>query len=402
MTTIEYLSNPICRFTPLFEINYNIKQNIISACLFKLPRSYKDFNLYVRGLGTLNMYVKRYLNDFRIRLFIDHHIYADKVIMNSISKLDRVDVVKFKCDDKYMVGDYLDGLFGTLIRFFPMFNFPNNDSNIVSIMDADLNPKDIDAYHRIYDNFQYYLQHTTNPSDTYLYFYGRLFHPALKVMGKIDVTTPYALASKIYGIRKMDNKIILDFIREVVESTNKIYSDYAQPRELKSPTKFIFGVDEYFLNNTLIDYFILNHMCFARRYYYQLISPLYYLYDTGVLDGKLKEPFMEIITEVSPTGIDHLLKHSYLDPGKSYLKHSQSVTYYELNYKLYKCYANLRLKAKYDIIPSAFSDLIFKHHFGFCFIDCIQPNNCQSTLPIITNKVKLPKKNVLELVELFK
>ena len=111
--------------------------------------------------------------------------------------------------------------------------------------------------------------------------------------------------------------------------------------------------------------------------------------------------FMEIINEVSPSGIEYLFKNTYLDPAKHYSDKEQSDLYYELNFKLYKCYANLRLNKKFDIISQAFSDLIFKHHLGYSFIDCIQSENCQSTRPIITNRVKLLKKHVLEVTSLF-
>lgn len=109
MTNKEYLTNSICKFTPLFPIDYNRKQNIMSVCLFKLTKSYKDFSLYVNGLSILNRWVGKYLKDFRIRLFIDTHIHDDRVIMNSISKLDKIDIVKFECDKKFMVGEFLMG-----------------------------------------------------------------------------------------------------------------------------------------------------------------------------------------------------------------------------------------------------------------------------------------------------
>lgn len=401
MTNQEYLTNSICKFTPLFPIDYNRKQNIMSVCLFKLTKSYKDFSLYVNGLSILNRWVTKRLKDFRIRLFIDTHIHDDQVIMNSISKLDKVDIVKFECDKKFMVGEFLDGLFGTLIRFFPMFEFPNNDANIVSIMDADFKTNDMDAYSRIYDNFRTYVKQTPNFTDTHLYFYGRLFHPALKTMGRMHITTPYALASKIYNIKKINPQVMYDFIQLVSNSDGIVFSDYEFPKTLATPTKYIFGVDEYFLNNTLMDYFISNKLCFARRYYYQLVSPLYYLSDKGFQNGNLKSQFMEIINEVSSSGIEHLLKHAYLDPSKHHSDQKQSDLYYELNFKLYKCYANLRLHKKFDIIPQAFSDLIFKHHLGYSFIDCIQSENCQITRPIITNKVKLLKKHVLAITGMF-
>ena len=54
-----YLKNSICNFTPLFDIDYTKKKNIISASFFKLKKgSYKDFSKYVDGLYNLYNFIK--------------------------------------------------------------------------------------------------------------------------------------------------------------------------------------------------------------------------------------------------------------------------------------------------------------------------------------------------------
>ena len=46
-----YLQNNLCKFTPLFDIDYNKKVNIFSTCFFKLENSgYKDFSKYLDAL----------------------------------------------------------------------------------------------------------------------------------------------------------------------------------------------------------------------------------------------------------------------------------------------------------------------------------------------------------------
>ena len=48
---MNYLENGICNFKFLGRTKfYPNKINIISMCLFKIPKSYKDFNKYVNGL----------------------------------------------------------------------------------------------------------------------------------------------------------------------------------------------------------------------------------------------------------------------------------------------------------------------------------------------------------------
>jgi hypothetical protein len=49
-----YLKNDLCNFTPLFDIDYTKKKNIISVSLFKMyTGGYKNFNKYIIGLFNL-------------------------------------------------------------------------------------------------------------------------------------------------------------------------------------------------------------------------------------------------------------------------------------------------------------------------------------------------------------
>ena len=75
----HYLENSICKFTPLFKINYLKKKNIFSGVFFKLKKgSYKKFSLYLYGIKKLLKYIKNNYNDYTLRLFIDDSIYNDK------------------------------------------------------------------------------------------------------------------------------------------------------------------------------------------------------------------------------------------------------------------------------------------------------------------------------------
>ena len=82
---MNYLQNDLCKFTPLFDIDYNKKVNIFSTCFFKLKNGgYKDFNKYLDGLIKLNKEIKVRNLHFEIRLFIDESIFTDKKIFNII------------------------------------------------------------------------------------------------------------------------------------------------------------------------------------------------------------------------------------------------------------------------------------------------------------------------------
>ncbi len=56
----NYLENSICEFTPLFDIDYTNKKNIISCSFFKIEGGgYKNFTKYSNGILYLSKYIKK-------------------------------------------------------------------------------------------------------------------------------------------------------------------------------------------------------------------------------------------------------------------------------------------------------------------------------------------------------
>lgn len=134
----DYLKNNICKFTPLFEVNTNKKKNLLSAVFFKMPgKGYKDLEEYIDGLEKLALYVKNKIKDFSLRLFIDRSVYEDEMLLGRIEKHKNIEVVVYGCPEFIVDDIYHQGLFGTMVRYFPMFNFPNNDARVVIPTDID-------------------------------------------------------------------------------------------------------------------------------------------------------------------------------------------------------------------------------------------------------------------------
>lgn len=135
---MTYLINDLCKFTPLFDIDYNKKVNIFSACFFKLEnKGYKDLNKYLDGLINFNKQINARRLQFKIRLFIDESIFTDEKIFSIIKTLNNVQPVLYSCPNFIINDKYHIGLFGTLVRFFPFFDFANNDASIVISADID-------------------------------------------------------------------------------------------------------------------------------------------------------------------------------------------------------------------------------------------------------------------------
>lgn len=250
---LEYLKNGICNFKFIGRTKFHKNGiNIVSICLFKIPNSYKDFNIYINGLREWEKFLKSFKNTFIIRLFIDHHIYNDKNIMDQINNIKIVEPVLFLCAD-YVVNKYHIDLFSTMVRFFPLFNFKNNDAKSVLVADIDFEieniywEEDLTFYKYVISNSNK-IKYFTFSSNFYENIYKR--------------KNPYISAGLIFDNNKYNKKTILDFIQS--SDKKKLYGRYYHHsphklEELKKENKyrdqnkeFKFGIDEIFLNEVFL------------------------------------------------------------------------------------------------------------------------------------------------------
>jgi len=283
---MNYLDNIICNFTPLFKIEYGIKKNLISCCFFKRSTKdnyYKDFSRYINGLESMYYYVIKNISNYSIRLFIDNSIYTDEIIMNKLNKLSKLEIVLYNCP-KYKIDDnYHQGLFGTIVRFFPMFDFPNNDANNVIISDID------DFAFKKYLNIFKILDNKLN--DIYLIKFsnaGRMFkNKELFNHTYKNVILDYIRPVEIICLKQIDYNVIINFLLNLNQNIKYSYYlndnliiDNKYNSKYTNNGHFIYGIDEYFLNNEYVKFFIDNKKPFVNilkfnifnSYYYQIIS----------------------------------------------------------------------------------------------------------------------------------
>ena len=282
---MKYLENNICNLEPLFNFDPKIKKNIVSASFFKAATTgYKDFNLYIDGLEKLYQEIISGPMNFSLRLFIDKSVYNDLKLMKRINSLERIEIVLYKCPN-YSISDtdYHYGLFGTMLRFFPMFNFPNNDAKIVIICDI--------------DNYDYFGNNINNIMRCKKFDQinilkrgnlGKNIIFNLKMLNEGTIN-PYSVASSFSAYIKTDHKVITDFMINMEKNPRKVFSNYKQRvQELgdsvsddiyKNYKNFIYGFDEYFLNVNLTDYLIKNNLPWSARIKWNPFSSLMFYFD---------------------------------------------------------------------------------------------------------------------------
>lgn len=228
---MTYLKNDICDFEILFPLDLNKKKNIISSCFFKMNNHYKKFDIYINGVKNIIKLLERQ-NKYVLRLFIDENIKNDKEIFSVLESSKKIEIVVFKCLN-YMNDNYHYDVFGSLIRFFPLFDFENNDSGNVIVIDIDLHEDD-----------RICLKSLINFETNYREIVGRASStPYPKIMKK---ELPHMMAGLMgYYNCKFDKDIIIGFIKNAhnIKDTGKY------ERRL---TTFGYGVDELFINKYLL------------------------------------------------------------------------------------------------------------------------------------------------------
>jgi hypothetical protein len=232
---MNFLTNDICEFEILSNHNLIKKGvNVIVSVFFKRDQYYKNFAIYVKGLQKALRFIDDPIRNnpqtdgFIYILFIDSNVYEDKEIMGYINKCKNCVPVLFRCVE-YMSGSFHYDLFGTLVRFFPVFNFPNNPCGMVISIDVDLHDED---YVRLESIVKHKMIDITGAGSIVGYIYTNL--------------TPYIFANLVsYNCEKFDRSIIMNFIRNADKYESKGYYG-------KRLTTFGFGVDEIFLNDILL------------------------------------------------------------------------------------------------------------------------------------------------------
>lgn len=415
---MEYLKNEICKFTPLFDIDYSKKHNIMSACFFKMKNSgYKDFSKYINGLNTLNNIISKLNLNYKLRLFIDNSIYTDKKIFETISKYKNVQMVLYSCPNYKIEDNYHIGLFGTLVRFFPMFNFPNNDANIVVSSDIDSTNIKIIVYYlkklekeykNIFDNIYMF---KSGPLD-------RSFRYKYNIFYKNKLNT-YVWALSFASIKRIDKNVIVDYLANInnlnIEdiSYHKSVNEFEESKYSKSYKHFIYGIDEHFLNDVLSKYLIDNNLCYIVNTSWTIYGTLYNILKNKYLTNKENELINLVFTYLNNKTSFNLELNDNMDINEKinvidkimYSKKTDEKKKYEINKLLYKMLLYFKLNKNYKFLfpYNLYKLFVDNDFFGIYEIDILNIVNCYNKdRNIILNKKKFNNDDIIKFKYFYK
>lgn len=249
----------------------NRDTHIYSSSFFKLGNMYKDITIYINGLEKLvnkidNLVIRENQN-IHYFLYYDHSIendpkfsqFKDKIIKKSFIKL-----IKYKCPE-FMNGELHKGVFGTFVRMFPLFD-PRYSNNIKTVIDIDFDEKTLFV---LLNRIRTQIVNNKNDIIALSTIGGEWVYSNLNKSKYFDGTILANITFKgfsldfnliknmLYKINRGD-KTILNFFEKTIQ--NKYVQAYKNLNlNLNINNLFIFGIDEYFINNVVIDYCIKHN-----------------------------------------------------------------------------------------------------------------------------------------------
>ena len=415
---MTYLLNDICTFTPLRKIDYTIKKNIFSASFFKIPSSqYKNFDIYVNGLEKVYKYFVNNMQDFTFRLFIEDSIHNDQNIMKKINNMPLIECILYKCPTFSVPGGCHYGIFGMFVRFFPLFDFKNNDAQTVIITDIDsINKRTIETYYELVQQNLF--------NNNYIVGYNRDIFLSLI----ISIYAPtyarhflnsYLLSSTFIGIKRLDRNMLINYIKSVNDDPNMFKSVYYNMDKTFGLTKsndftirykniknknFVYGVDEDFLNILKDKY---DNMCIIK---YNLILLFYSFSGYPIFKKVLSNDELPLALHVLDRLICKIKKKFNLHISINIINNFETFDKFimttskkiisNITYYLYKLIIRNHSKKKYKIIFSnelikiLFSDKLFGVYYAELYVS--------SKNSKITYKSKKRKKFSISRIEKLK
>jgi hypothetical protein len=220
-------------------------KKVLSTCIFTTSDSYKESEKYLKNLSKF-LKQKDVLRGFETRIYTDKSI-SDKVY--EIVKRDKhITLILFEYEpliDKRTNGHI--GMFGSLIRFLPLFE---KGLDAVYISDIDVPDSYLDPY--LFEKMR--KTKSVFSFRTYVCYdlkvYGRPYTILAGTMGSL-ITFPIKIFNDYLQLVSKPNKWLSTYIQKLNkanEKTNKPHS------------KIPYGIDEIFCNFILYDYLIKKNI----------------------------------------------------------------------------------------------------------------------------------------------
>ena len=246
------MENSICTIKTLYTPNRRYA-NTVNLVFFRAIPLTKNFKEYTEGLRQWKEYIKIF-PDSQLQVFIDKAISTDEETMKILHDLD-ARIYLFECSDFLIKDGFHIGLFGTVLRFFPMFDINTHPMTVAHM--CDLEPGETTLYGM---SLISKLSGMKGPSMIYesKFIYSKLYDSQSTL--KNGLAYPWLSAGKFCALKRVPFSLMTSYLEDIKKG-KKFFNRYEE-RMLsymkKEHGNFSFGVDELFLNHVYLPWLIKN------------------------------------------------------------------------------------------------------------------------------------------------
>lgn len=351
------MENTICNFRTIQSPNRRYA-NTVNLVFFKAIPLTKNFQKYVDGLKRWKEYMKDY-PDSQLQVFVDQAIVDDGPIMKILGDLE-ARVILFECPEFLRKDGYHKGLFGTMVRFFPMFDVNTHALKVAHIQE--LEPDIVfSKYFPVMDKVS-----KSNVDASVVYVTGSIFEDKIEGFESQSKHEygyyPWIIAGRFMAFDRVPFGVFTDYLKDVIQN-KKFFNQYEDWHSSKilEHGDFSFGIDESFLNVVYLPWLIKNNRKVGILTHYKLSYPVYYSIKRIQRDTRSKELF-DYILDKSQT-----LKQSLTSFDNLFYSRGQPSEYAKECSKRF-----FEVIAKYPTwLGKEKTELILKHFNGILSVICV-------------------------------
>jgi hypothetical protein len=240
---------------------------IISVSYFVLPNygPITKGNKYLKGLNNLVKNANKYLPDYKIRIYCDNHGFKllDNLLNNPRVEIFIYTMKKFLETNKKDNKKYHKGYIGTMMRFLPFFNYKNHNVDLVINLDIDnkLNfLTSILIQNEVHKYGFFYKWRACYNANNRMIRLGYIKYPVIASfisMNKSKLTLPNSILNDFFDTYLLkDDSRYMSYLYTIELDT--LFIEGVHKEHNKEINKFMYGIDEYFLNYNVFNWLKSN------------------------------------------------------------------------------------------------------------------------------------------------
>lgn len=243
------MENDVCKLTIIQNPNRRYA-NTVNIVFFKAIPLTKNFQKYLDGLTAWKEYIKRF-PDSQLQLFVDKAVAEDADIQPIIQQLN-ARVILFECSDYLRKDGFHIGLFGTMLRFFPMFDINTRPFRVAHITELEPDRNHI-------ENFKSFDDVSKIKGISVVYESTHLFETDFggRELVSDGLPFPWMSAGKFSAMERVPFDLWKKFVYDIKHGKKWLSpTGRVKPKTTNEHGEYYFGVDESFLNYVYLPWLI--------------------------------------------------------------------------------------------------------------------------------------------------